>query len=157
MKARVELNGILTRAPGKIGPANRADKQCVSRQHEPWLGPSLEVGHDEADTVQRMAGRVEHLQTGVTELDRRVWSCSTRGLQVSTRPVTLPARFRYRSTISNDSCGSFPKGKSTLRTAGDPTVCTRIARSKFCVRMDDKHAGCAKDFPSGGQPVCQLK
>src|SRR5688572_30446320 len=69
MEAVIKLGGILTRASGKIGSANRTDKQRVSRQHEPWLGPSLEIGDDEADTLGRMPRRVNDSDTRVAKFE----------------------------------------------------------------------------------------
>ena len=69
MKSCVEL-ARRSRAPArKIGPADGADEQRVAGQHEPWLGPALQVGHEQADALGRVARRVQHLDARVAELD----------------------------------------------------------------------------------------
>ena len=83
VKARIQLRGTLARATWQIGSTNCADKQDISSQHEPWLGSSFEIRHDEADTVRRMAGRVEHLHAGVAEFDLvTIAQCGERELHI---------------------------------------------------------------------------
>ena len=67
--AVVELRGVLARVARRSGrptaPTNSVSP--VSTNH--GSGPRLQIGHDQADALGRVAGRVQHPDARVAELD----------------------------------------------------------------------------------------
>ena len=52
----------------QIGPADAPREEGIAGEHEPRLGSPRPIGHDEADAVRRMPGRVQHRDPNVAHL-----------------------------------------------------------------------------------------
>ena len=69
VNADVQLGGILARSTREIGSTDRANEQRVACKNEPRIQAPSEIGHDQTDTVMRVAGSVQHFHTSVAELN----------------------------------------------------------------------------------------
>ena len=67
---RTELATDAARGVGrKLGPADIAHHERVAAEHAPWLIRAGAVGYREAEMLRRVAGRVQHLEHDIAELE----------------------------------------------------------------------------------------
>jgi len=67
--AVVELARVFSRAARKVRPSHGTDEQGVSRKHEPRLIAPPAIGHNQADALGRVCGRVQQLHQRGAELE----------------------------------------------------------------------------------------
>ncbi len=64
-----QLCGHLVFAPEQIGPTDGADEQGIAGNDEPRQLAATHIGHQQADAVRRMPGRMQHLDIDVAKIE----------------------------------------------------------------------------------------